>query len=82
MEEGKGGSLGPRFIPFPFPSSPTRFLFSLSPASLRHKKASAEETGWPSKTDSSPLELMSERADRASEQTKMRKKTWQVLEGN
>ena len=26
-----------------FPSSPTRFLFSLSPASLRHKEASVEE---------------------------------------
>ena len=29
-------------VSFPFPSWPARFLFSLSPASLRHKEASAE----------------------------------------
>ena len=31
-----------RFLPFPFPWSPARFIFSFSPASLRHKEASAE----------------------------------------
>ena len=33
----------PRFLSFPFPSSPACFLFSFSPVSLRHKGASAEE---------------------------------------
>ena len=32
-------------LSFPFPSSPARFHFPLSPASLRHKGASAEEAG-------------------------------------
>ena len=31
-----------RFLPFPFPWSPARFIFSFSPASLRHKEDSAE----------------------------------------
>ena len=39
---GRGERRKPRFLSFPFPSSLAR-LFSLSPASLRHKAASAEK---------------------------------------
>ena len=37
---GKGKRQLLFFFSFPFPSSPARFLFPLSPASLRHQKAS------------------------------------------
>ena len=39
----RAGDYGKTLSLFPFPSFPARFLFSLSPISLRQKKASAEE---------------------------------------
>ena len=43
-EKGKWRETRPRFHSFPFPSSPACFVFFFSPASLRHKEASAEES--------------------------------------
>ena len=77
---GRGNRPGPRFISFPFPSSPTRFLFPSPQPSYDTKRPLRRREDNQARQPA--LELMRGRADRASERTKRKKKRWQVLEGN
>ena len=74
MGRGKRREPGPRFISFPFPSSPKRFLFPSPQPSYDTKRPLRRREDNPARQPA--LELMRRRADRASERTQ------RVLEGN
>ena len=77
MERGKRREPGPRFISFPFPSSPTRFLFHSPQPPYDTKRPLRRRQDDPARQPA--LELMRGRADRASERTKRKKKHGKYL---
>ena len=74
---GRGNRPGPRFISFPFPSSPTRFLFPSPQPSYDTKRPLRRREDNQARQPA--LELMRGRADRASERTKRKKKDGKYL---